>query len=213
MVIDQDESRPSISMSTFICARCLARPFAVARTRQHASTAAFSTTAQREKIFKQQMLPKAKQRGRNTTPAKTSRQIAPGERKAFRKRVVLSNVNALAVHGLETIGRQNMSQTSKHGQMMTFDNNAIDALRANGAFKAAQAWGLFRQPATLVRSETLEVAKLLGTVDSSQGTVRRIVHGARGSGKSLVVMQSMAMALARGWVVIYLADSKTLQHL
>ena len=43
---------------------------------------------------------------KRTPPAPTGRPVAPGERKAVRKRIVLSNTNALGVKGLERLDRR-----------------------------------------------------------------------------------------------------------
>ena len=111
---------------------------------------------------------------------------APGERKALRKRVVLSNSNALEVDGLRgwpTITRPgnargmaglgkgrnkdgNLEEVDQLegptsilvpvGKVVTLPNDTVDILRALESFKPNQGWGLFRRPSCLIREATKE---------------------------------------------------------
>ena len=83
---------------------------------------------------------------------------AIGERKALRKRIVLSNNNALEVQGLNDITARSMTDEGMRGQVLGVPEPVVDQLRAVEAFKVAQAWPLFRRPAMLMRKDTLDMA-------------------------------------------------------
>jgi small subunit ribosomal protein S29 len=81
----------------------------------------------------------------------------------------------------------------------------VDSLRAAGAFKKNQGWGLFRKPSVLMRREAVDLAKLVMEAegkDAGSAAERRLFTGEKASGKSTLLLQAMAMAFTRGWVVI-----------
>ncbi|KAH0287795.1 hypothetical protein M436DRAFT_83595 [Aureobasidium namibiae CBS 147.97] len=219
-------------MSGSICLRCLARP--VVGTLEQTSlratlqaTAAFSTSAALEanSAVKKKTVSVAKPgRGANASfnnkaqgkikgkqqGGRTGKPPAEGERKAMRKRVVLSNTNAVEVQGLDNFSAANIYDAALEGQVMGLSNEVIDALRATEAFKATQGWSLFRRPATLVRKETAELAKLMQDVEANKTAVRRVIYGERGSGKSVLALQAKAMALLKGWIVVHIPEAKEL---
>ncbi|KAI4739693.1 hypothetical protein E4T50_09823 [Aureobasidium sp. EXF-12298] len=219
-------------MSGSICLRCLARPAVV--TLEHHSlriatpqaTAAFSTSAALEAnsaVKKKSVSVVKPGRGANASfskaqgkinkgkgGARTGKPPAEGERKAMRKRVVLSNTNAVEVQGLDNFSAANIHDAALEGQVMGLSNEVIDALRATEAFKATQGWSLFRRPATLVRKETAELAKLMQDVEANKSAVRRVLYGERGSGKSVLALQAKAMALLKGWIVVHIPEAKEL---
>ncbi|KAF2809903.1 uncharacterized protein BDZ99DRAFT_299523 [Mytilinidion resinicola] len=133
---------------------------------------------------------------------------APGERKALRKRVVLSNTNALVVEGLNDLTVGNIETGDMQGQVVGLSEPVIDSLRAVEAFKATQGWHLFRRPAMLMRRETTQVSALMRDVETRKKTVRRILAGDRASGKSTLLLQGLAMAFMKKWVVISIPDAK-----
>ncbi|KAL8790728.1 MAG: hypothetical protein Q9195_006206 [Heterodermia aff. obscurata] len=135
---------------------------------------------------------------------------APGERKAYRKRIVLSNTNALPVHGMEDLTVENMCKQESRGMVLGIPGDTVDQLRAVGAFKPTQAWGMFRRPGMLVRNETVEYAKLLEELQSQGKSLRRVLVGERGSGKSLMALQAMTMAFLRGWTIINIPEAQEL---
>jgi small subunit ribosomal protein S29 len=95
------------------------------------------------------------------------------------------------------------------GKMMGLSNEVIDMLRAVGGFKRVQGegyWGLFRRPAVLVTGHTVRLGKEIERVQREGGVSRRVVTGSRGSGKSVYLLQAMAMAWLRGWVVINIPE-------
>ena len=131
---------------------------------------------------------------------------APGERKAYRKRIVLSNTNALPIHGMEEFSVENVCKQESRGVVLAIPGDTVDQLRAVDAFKPTQAWGMFRRAGMLVRNETVEYAKLLEELQSEGKSSRRVLVGERGSGKSLMALQAMTMAFLRGWTVINIPE-------
>ena len=137
----------------------------------------------------------------------------PGERKAGRKRIVLSNINAIEVHGMQDLSAKTMIDMRLRGQMLGIPGPVIDQLRAVEAFKVSQGWGLFRRPSMLMRKETLEYGKLFDLMDSSptdpsqrDQNIRRILVGEKGSGKSMLLLQVLSMAFLKNWIVINIPD-------
>lgn len=134
--------------------------------------------------------------------------MGSGERRALRKRVVLSNTNALEVQGMQDFAPENLADAGRLNQVMGFNNDTVDALRANEAFKHTQGWRLFRRPATLVRKETVEMGQLVEKAE--ENTARKVIYGDRGSGKSVLLLQALAMAHLKKWVVIHIPEAKDL---
>lgn len=133
-----------------------------------------------------------------------SRKPAVGERKALRKRIVLSNTNALEVQGLQDLSAESMIDEKLQGHVLGIPGALVDQLRAVEAFKVTQGWPLFRRPAMLMRKETLELGRMMDGMsqEGSKQTVRRVIVGERGSGKTLMLLQAMTMAMLKNWVVI-----------
>lgn len=178
-------------------------------------TASFSTSAARyanAAVAKKKSLSAAPKRGtktlnvkkgRKTGPADTGKPPAVGERKAMRKRVVLSNNNALEVSSLVDLTAENVLDVKNEGLVRGIpEEEAVDALRAVEAFKPRQGWSLFRRPAVLYRRETAQLAQLAKGAEEGKKTERRIVTGSRMSGKSTLVLQGLLMAHLRGWAII-----------
>lgn len=136
----------------------------------------------------------------------------PGERKATRKRVVLINSNALVVEGMQDATTEFLVDVQSRGQVIGIPGHIVDQLRAVDAFKPTQSWSLFRRPATLIREETVQYAKLFEALSEDEKTwrVRRVLTGERGSGKTVMLLQAMTMAFLKNWVVINLPDGMTL---
>lgn len=132
------------------------------------------------------------------------------------KRVVISNVNALEVSGLEKLSPENMADAAKLGQMLALDGILLDQLRECKSFKITQNWSMFRQPSTLVRQESHELGQDIKEVTASQQdqgfgamTVQRIVTGEKGSGKSIHLVQAQSMAFLNGWVVVPVPECRS----
>lgn len=153
--------------------------------------------------------------------AKDTRPPAPGERKAIRKRIVLSNTNALEVPGLKELSKENNTDEAIKSKVMALPDEIVDSLRAVEAFKVNQGWSFFRKPATLIRQETFEISKLMDEItikatdkrlegndieDKRGRTIRRIIYGERAAGKSVLLLQAMSMAFLKGWIVINIPE-------
>ena len=153
--------------------------------------------------------------------AKDTRPPAPGERKSIRKRIILSNTNALEVPGLRELSKENITDVAIKSRVMALPDELVDSLRAVEAFKVNQGWSFFRKPATLIREEAFEMSRLMdeiaakvpderlegsGGEDQRGKTIRRIIYGERAAGKSVLLLQSMSMAFLKGWVVINIPE-------
>lgn len=158
-----------------------------------------------------QTFTKVKKKAAADQPRDRGKRPGPGERKAFRKRIVLSNPNALEVAGLQDMKMELINDDRFVGTVVGIPDPVVVQLRAVEAFKPSQAWPLFRRPAMLVRKETIEYAKTMEEIGKEGGaqTVRKILVGDRGSGKSLMLLQAMAMAMLQNWVVINIPDGQS----
>src|SRR5277367_6801803 len=114
---------------------------------------------------------------------KTGRPPAPGERKAIRKRIVLSNSNALEISTMADMTAE--LEAAQIGAVLGLQGPLVDQLRAVEAFKTTQCWGLFRRPAVLIREESVEIAKRLQAAQDMKKTSVTIIDGERGTGKSM----------------------------
>ena len=213
-------------MSLQICWRCLAKastplsfPLRPATPYNVRSIAAFSTSASLSDKPPKRKLPSGVpavklNRGSKQTFTKKKKTVVPstdrskapaiGERKALRKRVVLSNNNALEVTGLRDVKPEDFMDEKSRGQVLGIPGEVVDQLRAVEAFKVTQGWGIYRRPAMLIREETLEYAKMMEGIGKE--TVRRVIVGERGSGKTTMLLQAMTMAFMKGWVVINIPE-------
>lgn len=139
--------------------------------------------------------------------------ILPGERKAYRKKIVLSNSNALAVPDLEELqaGHLATAQSQQVGRMLAIPDDLVDKLRAIEAFKATQNLHLFRRPSLLLRSDAAALtSRLQKEVGSEQKTVRVVVDGERISGKSTVLQHVQAQGFLNEWLVFAIPEAQEL---
>lgn len=174
-------------------------------------------------------------------PVKTGRPPAVGERKALRKRIVLSNTNALEVAGLHDLSAElvdsiagvtpkaievedpNVSTENDLNQLLGLQaavkeeadvvgrvvglaGPTVDSLRASEAFKTTQGWNLFRRPALLIRKEGVEMSEKLVKAQDKKSSVRMVLDGDRGTGKSLMLLHAMATAFVKGWIVLNIPE-------
>lgn len=224
-----------VTMASQSCWRCLLRPSTGANqaptttTRQlvptttterilqtrTAPTASFSTTAHQhaahgggvgQRTGKRMQLSKFKK----TKDIVRGKAPLPGERKAWRKRIVLSNNNALPVHGSPRLDAENMVAPDSAGKVFKIPEETMDQLRASEAFKSSQTWGLFHSPHTLVRPETVEMCAGMKEKVAKGETLRMAISGDRASGKSVVLLQAMANAFLNEWVVINIPEGEPL---
>jgi small subunit ribosomal protein S29 len=217
------------AMSQSICSRCISRSYLSIETSAISSPnvnavqrAAFSTTPSLAANPPKKKGAAVKSTARQGTTLRlnknkreqTGRPPAPGERKALRKKVVLSNTNALEVKGLQELNRENGKAArlaELEGQVLSLTDANVEALRALEAFKHTQAWNLFRKPATVIRKDTVEIAKALedaegGKDGKAKKAIKRVLFGEKGSGKSVLQLQAMALALNKGWIVIHVPN-------
>ncbi|KAF7525068.1 hypothetical protein G7054_g11208 [Neopestalotiopsis clavispora] len=207
-------------MATPNCWRCLARPsqrlLRPATITVPSTSASFTTsTAQLAKedtglsrhvrTGKRLVLGRKKKKTRD--PGKP---VAPGERKAFRKRIQLSNDNALEVTGLAPLSAENIVSQKAVGTMVGLPDQMIDQLRSVEAFKPTQNWGLFRSPHMLIRQETVDFVKNITDKISKKETVRVVVTGDRSSGKSMLGLQTLAAGFMNKYVVINIPEGQEL---
>jgi small subunit ribosomal protein S29 len=188
----------------------------------HPRAALFSTSAARHATAPKRKgmiaAPKKGVKSLNTKKSKkatadTAKRPGQGERKALRKRIVLSNNNALEVSSLKDLSKDNVFSEQNEGKVMGLPDLTVDALRDMGAFKATQGWSLFRRPAVLMRKEAIQLAKLYKEVEDSPAgqerkTIRRILSGDRMSGKSTLLLQGLAMGFLREWFVISIPEAQ-----
>ena len=207
-------------MPPAICLRSLSQRSIDATA--HPRAALFSTSAARHATAPTRKgmvaAPKKGVKSLNTkkskkTVADTAKRPAIGERKALRKRIVLSNNNALEVSSLKDLSKENVFSAQNEGHVMGLPDATVDALRDVGAFKATQGWSLFRRPAVLMRKEAVQLAQLYREVEESAAgpqkkTIRRILSGDRMGGKSTLLLQGLAMAFLREWFVISLPEAQ-----
>lgn len=135
--------------------------------------------------------------------------ITPGQRKAFRKKITLSNNNALVVAGLDQMSRKNLVAPESAGQVMKIPSEELDQLRASEAFKPTQSWGLFHSPHMLVRPETISLCSAMLQKAKAGETARMIVTGDRAAGKSMLMIQAMTNAFLNKWLIINIPEGTT----
>ncbi|KAK2068729.1 hypothetical protein P8C59_003357 [Phyllachora maydis] len=149
-------------------------------------------------------------RFKNTKVIDRGKSPLPGERKAYRKRIVLRNDNALAVAGLVPLDAGRMREPASQGVVMTIPPTLVDQLRAVEAFKPTQTWGLFREPATLLRAESVYLAARMKDRADGQETLRLVITGDRIAGKSTVLLHAMASAFLNQWIVLSIPEAQEL---
>ncbi|KAH8884430.1 mitochondrial ribosomal protein [Thozetella sp. PMI_491] len=147
---------------------------------------------------------------KNAQQVDRGRPPAPGERKAYRKRILLSNNNALPVNGLVEVTRDSLADPASAGKVFALSNEVVDQLRAIEAFKTTQSWGMFRQPSTLVRAETAELVRRMEDAVQKQETLRLVLTGSRVSGKSMLLLQAMTHAYLNNWIVFNVPEAQEL---
>ncbi|KAI1333180.1 mitochondrial ribosomal death-associated protein 3-domain-containing protein [Xylariaceae sp. FL0255] len=217
-------------MATPNCWRCLTRPSqrlltaptpSSPTTKTTAVAAAFSTSAHQYASPKPRSnepnMNKHIRAGKKLVLGKKKRTpdgkpVAPGERKAFRKRIQLSNDNALEVPGHDDLTVECLVNPDSIGKMFKMPNGVIDKLRTWEAFKPTQNWGFFRAPHMLVRNETVDLMKQMTDAVEKKETLRLVVTGDRGSGKSSLSLQALATGFIKNWIVIHVPEGQELTN-
>ncbi|KAF7551703.1 hypothetical protein G7Z17_g4830 [Cylindrodendrum hubeiense] len=199
--------------------RCLVRPAMAPRIQPiMLAAASFSTStvlaaAAPPAIKSRRDLPaKQKKTYKKRANLAPVRKPNPGERKAFRKRIQLSNNSALSVEGLGALEANSMAQDENAGKVFSIPDHVVDQLRALEAFKTTQSWNLFRRPHVLLRKETVELMKKLETSVDKKEAVKCVLTGSKLSGKSMTMLQAMAYALLNNWVVFHVPEGQDLTN-
>ncbi|KAK4240776.1 mitochondrial ribosomal death-associated protein 3-domain-containing protein [Achaetomium macrosporum] len=134
----------------------------------------------------------------------------PGERKAYRKRITLSNDNAIPVPWLKDLDADDLASAKNIARVLALPEEVQDQLRASEAFKPTQCWGMFRKPSLLVRKESVDLMnRMQASVDRKQ-TLRLVVTGDKVTGKSMMLLQAMAHAFLNNWIVIHVPEGQEL---
>ncbi|KFG86698.1 ribosomal protein DAP3 [Metarhizium anisopliae] len=136
----------------------------------------------------------------------------PGERKAFRKRIQLSNNSALPVRNIDELTPETMANLESKGKMFALPDKVVDQLRALEAFKTTQTWNLFRRPHFLVREETVQLMIKMEKSIEKKEALKCVLTGSKLSGKSLALLQSMSYALMNDWVVVHIPEGQDLTN-
>ncbi|KAL2154456.1 hypothetical protein VTH82DRAFT_3132 [Thermothelomyces myriococcoides] len=221
-------------MSAPNCLRCLVRPSAVPRARSsiapltpitapiagsRPAAAAFSTTPANaatnqapspnapKRAGKKLQLSKFKKRDRIAEKGKPP---LPGERKAYRKRIILSNDNAIPVPWLTDLGPADLTSSENVAKVMALPGELQDQLRTSEAFKTTQCWGMFRKPAVLVRKETVDLTNRMQEAAANRQVLRLVVTGDKVAGKSLMLLQAMSHAFLNDWIVLHFPEAQEL---
>lgn len=147
-------------------------------------------------------------KSKKNLPVRTGRPPAPGERKAARKRIVLSNTNALEVPDMLEITPEALLDSENVGKVMALPGNVVDSLRAVQAFKTTQAWGMFRRPGMLIREDSVKLANILEKGEQQKSSQVFMIEGDRATGKSMMLLQAMAAAFAKRWIVLHIPEGR-----
>ncbi|RVX72213.1 hypothetical protein B0A52_04417 [Exophiala mesophila] len=210
-------------MSLSVCTECLARlrlsskpsilSPATASVAISQTSLFHSSAAQHASIIKKKAPPQLKgpRRSQGVRLKKKAREKitlpAVGERRALRRRIIISNTNALEVKEMEDLSAQNAVLEESSNQVLGLSGPILDQLRDCEAFKRTQNWNMFRRPATLIRSETLDVARTMEQVAPGQ-TAKLFLTGERQSGKSILLLQAMYLAFLKDWIVINIPEAQ-----
>lgn len=203
-------SAPAISASASQHVSRLIAPIALSRTAPFSTTAPAAAAADKGgptghvRAGKKMKLGKFK---KNKVADKTKPPL-PGERKAYRKRITLSNDNAIPVPWLTDIGPGDLLDPGNVAKVLSLPEGVQDQLRACEAFKPTQCWNMFRKPSVLVRSETVDLMGRIQKAIAENQTARIVLTGEKVTGKSLLLLQAMAHAYVNDWIVIHVPDGQ-----
>ncbi|KAK4217045.1 mitochondrial ribosomal death-associated protein 3-domain-containing protein [Rhypophila decipiens] len=134
----------------------------------------------------------------------------PGERKAYRKRIQLSNSNALPVKDLAELDGEHMLSEKNVAKVLSLPTAVIDQLRTVEAFKPTQTWGLFRDPSLLIRPETVDLMNRMQDSVANKQTLRLVIDGDKLTGKSILLLQALTQAFLKDWIVINIPEAQEL---
>ncbi|KAF8428135.1 mitochondrial ribosomal death-associated protein 3-domain-containing protein [Tirmania nivea] len=191
--------------------------------KQQQSTSFSTTPSKAALVKKKSTLPMSNMKAKGSTtlkikkkgpPVKVSKPAEVGARRAERKRIVLANANALEVE-LPTLTAAIAKEDRADGAVFKFEGAMIDTLRTLEGFQIKQGWEFFHTPSTLVRGESVELGKLMAWINGEKlagesRSGRRIITAPRGAGKSVLLIQAMAWAHQRDWVVLTIPNAQDL---
>lgn len=132
--------------------------------------------------------------------------MAPGERKAVRKMIVLSNTNALSIPDLQDMTAENISDPAYRATVLAIPDKIVSQLRAAETFQTKQRWKLFRKPSVVMRSVDIRLAQMMDDARESKRVIKQVISGERGAGKSLYLLQAAASAMLKEWIVIIIPE-------
>lgn len=116
---------------------------------------------------------------------------------------------------MQDLSPETMVDARLRGTVLGLPVTMLDQLRAVQAFKPKQGWSIFRRPGTVLRRDTLEMGrmfeKISGDGDASEKgkVVKKVITGLKGSGKTVHLLQAMAMGFLKKWVVITVPDGRS----
>ncbi|KAH6898315.1 mitochondrial ribosomal death-associated protein 3-domain-containing protein [Thelonectria olida] len=198
--------RPSIPRAPRI------QPLMLAATAPFSTSSSLAASAPPSVKSRRDLPAKQKKSYKKKANVVSVRKPNPGERKAFRKRIQLSNNSALPVSGLSTLDATNMAREDSAGKVFAIPDQVVDQLRALEAFKTTQTWNLFRRPHVLLRKETTELIKKLEDSAAKKEALKCVLTGTKLSGKSMAMLQAMAYALLNNWVVFHIPEGQDLTN-
>jgi small subunit ribosomal protein S29 len=121
----------------------------------------------------------------------------------------------MEVSGLPTLSIEEISNSAAFGKVMAIPGQVVDSLRVLGAFKRSQGWSNYRRPAFLMTEKSSELREAIVDItrdnrngDSQILSMRRIIHGPKKSGKSVLLLQAMTMAILNEWFVFNIPQCK-----
>ncbi|KAL7276954.1 Vacuolar protein sorting-associated protein vps5 [Rhizina undulata] len=156
-------------------------------------------------------------------PQQVKKAMAIGERKALRKTIVLSNINAPNVE-IPELTEDLATHAEAVNTVFAIPNDIVDQLRKLGVFQTGQNWEYFYRPSTLVREESLKIGQTIGWISGEKAAEkpkeveskeegkfhRMILDGRRGVGKSVLMLQAMTWALEKNWMVLSIPNAQDL---
>ena len=110
---------------------------------------------------------------------------------------------------MQDLSEETMLDSRLRGSVVGLPLPMLNQLLAVQAFKPTQGWSIFRRPGTVLRRETLEMGRLVNRIGEEKGKVfKKIITGVRGSGKSVYLLQGMAMGFLKNWIVVTVPERK-----
>ncbi|KAJ8101241.1 mitochondrial ribosomal death-associated protein 3-domain-containing protein [Lipomyces tetrasporus] len=91
-----------------------------------------------------------------------------------------------------------------------YSSKTVKSLKQLGAISPKQYFNMFSEKTTIFRREAAQLAEVLDGVLANGGHETRLIVGERGMGKSVVLQQIVALALAKKYFVIHISDAEDL---